>query len=90
MDKRLHSGTGDVYYFGGSDCDTNHYLVVAKVTQRLSVSKRTAQNFDMGRLNIKKLNEMEVKEDFQVKLTSGLQVWKTSMMMIMWTSSLGK
>jgi len=30
----------------GADCDTGHYQVVAKVRDRLSVSKQGAQKFD--------------------------------------------
>jgi len=33
--------------------------VVAKVMERLSVNKRTAQEFDMERYNLKKLSVME-------------------------------
>jgi hypothetical protein len=46
----------------GADCYTDHYLVVAKDRQRLSVSKRAAQKFDTERFNLKRLNEVEVKE----------------------------
>jgi hypothetical protein len=37
-------------------------LVVAKVRERLAVSKRGAQKIDMDRFNVKKLNEGDVKE----------------------------
>ena len=33
--------------FRGADCDTDHYLVIAKVRERLAVSKQAAQRFDM-------------------------------------------
>jgi hypothetical protein len=39
---------------GGAGCDTDHYLVVAKVRERLAVTKRTTQTFDMERFNLKK------------------------------------
>jgi len=29
-----------------ADCDTNHYLMFAKVRERLAVSKQVAQYFD--------------------------------------------
>jgi hypothetical protein len=42
-----------------ADCDTDHYLVVAKVRERLAVSKQTAHRVHMERFNLKKLNEVE-------------------------------
>jgi hypothetical protein len=49
-----------------ADCDTGHYLVVAKVRDRLAVSKRAAQMIDMERCNVKTLYEGDVKEQYQV------------------------
>jgi len=45
--------------FGGADCGLDHYLVIAKVKERLSVSKQEAQQFHVDRLNRKKLSKME-------------------------------
>ena len=42
IDRSWHSSVLDVRSFRGADCDTDHYLVVAKVKERLSVSKQTA------------------------------------------------
>ena len=39
-DRRWHSSILNVQSFGGADCDTDHYLVVAKVMERLAVSKQ--------------------------------------------------
>jgi hypothetical protein len=39
IDRRWHSSILDVQSFRGADCDTDHYLVVAKVRERLAVSK---------------------------------------------------
>jgi endonuclease/exonuclease/phosphatase family metal-dependent hydrolase len=39
IDRRRHSSILDVRSFREADCDTDHYLVVAKVTERLAVSK---------------------------------------------------
>jgi hypothetical protein len=52
-DKRWRSRILDVQYFRGADSDTDHYLVVAKVRERLVVSKQAAQMFDVERLNLK-------------------------------------
>jgi hypothetical protein len=44
---------------------SDHYLVVAKVRERLAVSKRMIKKMDMERFNLKQLNEEEVKEQYQ-------------------------
>jgi DNA repair ATPase RecN len=43
-------------------------LIVAKVRERLAVSKRAAQKIDMVRFNVKKLNQGDVKEQYQVTI----------------------
>jgi hypothetical protein len=43
-------------------------LVVAQIRERLAVSKRPANKMDMDRFNLKKLNEGEVKEQYQVTI----------------------
>jgi hypothetical protein len=45
-------------FLRGTDCDNEHYLVVAKDGERLSVSKRAVQKSDMERFNIKNLNDV--------------------------------
>jgi hypothetical protein len=45
-DERWHSSIIGVQSLRGTDYDTDHYLVVAKVTERLSASKQGAQKFD--------------------------------------------
>jgi hypothetical protein len=52
------------------DCDTDHWLVVAKVRERLAVSKQIMHKFHMGRLNLKKLNEVQGKEQYQVQISN--------------------
>jgi len=39
--------------------------VVAKVRERLAVSKRAAQKFDVERFNLRKRNELEVRKQYQ-------------------------
>jgi len=50
IDRRWHSSVLDVRRFEGADRDTGTYLVVAKVRERLAVSKRAAQRFDGGKI----------------------------------------
>jgi hypothetical protein len=47
----------------------DHYLVAAKFRNRLS-SKRVAQKFDMQKFDLRKLNDAEVKEQYQDKITN--------------------
>ena len=62
IDRRWHSSVLDVLSFRGAGCDTDHYLVVAKVRERLAVSKQAAQRFDGERFNLRKLNELKVRK----------------------------
>jgi len=48
IDMRWHSSKLDVRSARGADSDTNHYLVVAKVREKLAVSKEAAQRFNGG------------------------------------------
>ena len=69
IDRRQHSSIQDVRRFRGADCDTDHYLVVAKLRERLAVRKQAAQKFDGERFNLRKLNELRVKEKYQIEIT---------------------
>ena len=42
IERRRHSCILDVRSFRGADCDTDHYMVVAKLKERLPVSKQAA------------------------------------------------
>jgi 50S ribosomal subunit-associated GTPase HflX len=44
--------------------------VVANVRERLSVSKQAAQKFDGERFNLRKLNELEVRNHYQIEITN--------------------
>jgi len=46
IDRRWQSSVLDVRSFRGPDFDTDHYLVIAKVRERLAVGKEAAQRFD--------------------------------------------
>jgi hypothetical protein len=70
IDKIRHSNILDVRSFRGADCDTDHYLVVAELRERISVNKRARQNSDLERFDLKKLNDVEVKEKYQVGISN--------------------
>jgi hypothetical protein len=44
--------------------------VVAKVREKLAVNKQRSQRFHMERFNLKKLNDVEGKEQFRVKVSN--------------------
>jgi hypothetical protein len=69
-DKRRHSNILHVRSFRGADCDTDHYLLVTKLRERISVSKRARQNCDLERFDLKKLDVVEVKEKYQIEVSN--------------------
>ena len=73
-DRRWHSSILDVRSFRGADCDTGHYLLVAKVREKLAVSKHATQNLDGERFNVRKLNELEVMKEYQTEITKTFAV----------------
>jgi len=44
--------------------------VIAKVRERLAVGKLAAQRFDRQRFNLRKLNDPEVREQYQIEITN--------------------
>jgi len=46
---RWHSSILDVRSFRGADYDTDHFLVLVKVRERLAVSKQIAQKLTGGK-----------------------------------------
>jgi hypothetical protein len=77
VDRRRHSSILDVRSFRGADCDTDHWLAVAELRERLAVSKRAAQKVDTERFNVKKLNEGMLKNSIRLQSETCLQLWKT-------------
>jgi hypothetical protein len=61
VDRRRESNILDVRSHRAADCDIDHYLVVVKVRERLAVNKQRSYRFQMQRLNLKKISEVEGK-----------------------------
>jgi hypothetical protein len=76
IDRKWYSSILDVRSFRGADCDTDHYLVVAKVRERLAIIKQAAQKFDVERFNLKQLSELEVRKQYQIKISENLQLFR--------------
>jgi hypothetical protein len=72
IDKRRHSNILDIRSFRGADCDTDHYLLVAKLRDRISVSKQAKQNSDLERFDLTNLDDVEVKEKYQAGISNRL------------------
>jgi hypothetical protein len=47
--------------------------VVTKLRERLAVRKQAAQKFEGGRFNLRNLNDLEVRKQYQ-RLQTGLQL----------------
>jgi hypothetical protein len=63
MDERCHFSIDDIRSFGVLECDIDNYLLAANVRERLSVNKRASRKFDVEKFNLRKLNDVETKED---------------------------
>ena len=68
IERRWYSHILDVRSVRGADCVTDHWLVVAKVRERLTVIKEAAQKFDGEKFNFRKLNELEVRKQYQIEI----------------------
>jgi hypothetical protein len=63
-------GNWSIFANRGADCDTNHYLVIATVREGLPIDEQAAQNFDLERLNLRKLSELEVMKQYHSEITN--------------------
>jgi hypothetical protein len=68
IDNRRHLNILDVRSFREADCDTDHYVVVAKLRERISVSKGARQNFDTEGSDLRNLHDVEVTEKYWVEI----------------------
>ena len=77
IDRRWQSSVLDVRSFRGADCYTDHYLVIARVKERLAVGKQATQSLDRHRFNLRKLNELEVRKQYQAEITNRFAALET-------------
>jgi hypothetical protein len=69
VDRRRHSNVLNIQSFRAAD-NSNHYLVVAKVRERLVMNKQRSHRFHVERFNLKKLNEEERKLRYLVEVSN--------------------
>jgi hypothetical protein len=71
VDRRRQSNVLDARSFKAAECDSDHYLVVAKVKERVAaVNKQRSHRFHMERFSLKKLNEVDGKEQYLVEVSN--------------------
>jgi len=63
--------------FQRAECNTEYYLVVAKVRERLAVSNQTTQKFYVKRYKLRKLSKPEDRKQYQIKISNSLKIWRT-------------
>jgi hypothetical protein len=61
VDMRRHSNVLAVRSFRAAQCDTDHYLMVAKVRERLAVNKQRSHRFHMERSKCDRLCGLVVR-----------------------------
>jgi hypothetical protein len=64
----VHLSVPDVLPFRAADCDTDHYLAVAKIRESIAVNSQGSHKFHMEKFNLKKLKEVEDKEKYNVEV----------------------
>ena len=69
-DRRRHSSILNVRSVRGTDCDTDYYPMIAKVRERLTVSKEESQRSDVERFNLGKLNDLDVWKQYHIKVSN--------------------
>jgi hypothetical protein len=74
VDAQRRSTVLDVHSSRAADCDTDHYMVVVKVRERLAVNNQRSHQFHMQRFNLNILNEVEDKEMYHVEVLNRLAV----------------
>ncbi|KAJ4432818.1 hypothetical protein ANN_21457 [Periplaneta americana] len=78
IDKRRHTSIVDIRTFRGADCNSDHYLVIGELRERLSVAKRVEQQVNITKFNILKLKDEEAKQNYQVEISNRFATLESS------------
>jgi hypothetical protein len=70
VERQRLSNVLNVQSFSAANYDADHYLVVTKVRERLAVNKQRSHRFHMERFNLKKLDEVEDREQCHVEVSN--------------------
>ena len=60
------------------DCDSGHYLEIARLRERFSVVKRVDQTVDIDKFNVRKLKDEEIKLQYQVQISNWFDALRTN------------
>jgi hypothetical protein len=77
IDRRRHSSILDFQSLRGANCDIDHYLVLAKIRERVAVSKQPVNKMDMDRFNLRKLNEGKLRNSIRLQSKPDFKLWRT-------------
>jgi hypothetical protein len=69
-DRLWQSSILDVGSLRGADCVNDHYLDVAKFRESLAINIQAAQKFYGERFNLRKLNDLEVRKQYQTEISN--------------------
>ncbi|KAJ4439470.1 hypothetical protein ANN_07594 [Periplaneta americana] len=78
IDKRRHTSIVDIRTFRGADCNSDHYLVIGELRERLPVAKRVEQQVNITKFNILKLKDEEAKQNYQVEISNRFATLESS------------
>ncbi|KAJ4439878.1 hypothetical protein ANN_08007 [Periplaneta americana] len=78
IDNRRHTSIVDIRTFRGADCNSDHYLVIGELRERLSVAKRVEQQVNITKFNILKLKDEEAKQNYQVEISNRFSTLESS------------
>ncbi|KAL4090324.1 hypothetical protein QTP88_025183 [Uroleucon formosanum] len=67
IERRFKSSITDVRNYRGADCDTDHFLVIAKFKTKLK-SPEKIKTEKKSRINIEMLKDPEVKRQYQIEM----------------------
>ncbi|KAJ4450080.1 hypothetical protein ANN_01487 [Periplaneta americana] len=78
IDKRRHTSIVDIRTFRGADCNSDHYLVIGELRERLSVAKQVEQQVNITKFNNLKLKDEEAKQNYQVEISNRFATLESS------------
>ena len=78
IDKQRESSILNIRSFRGADCDSDHYLLIAKLREGLSVAKRVDQIVDIDRFDVRKLKDEDIKLQYHVHISNRFDALRTS------------